>query len=84
MLGGHYRRVAREGRDVISLVQGLFNQASTSDAGGSKDCDVHNASLHVPRGVLLLKQRWWLPWNEVYVAARTTLAGSLLALPGSD
>src|SRR6266699_376692 len=69
MLSGHRGRVAREGRDVVSLIQGLLNQASTSEPGSSKDHDMHNASLHVPRGVLLLKQRWWLPWNEAHVAA---------------
>src|SRR5216683_2576096 len=73
MLNGHYSRVAREGRDVISLIQGLFNQVSTSDPGGSKDHDAHIASLHVPRGVLFLKQISWILWNEAYVAARTTL-----------
>src|SRR5712691_12013070 len=83
MPSGQGKRIAREGGDIVSLVQRLFNQASTSDAGGSKDCDMHIASLHVPRGVLLLKQRCWIPWNEVSVAARTTLEASLLALRGS-
>ncbi len=84
VLDGHYSRVAREGRDVVTLVQGLFNQVSTSDAGSSKDHDMHSVSLHVPCGALLLKQRCCVHWNEGYVAARTTLEVSWLALPGSD
>src|SRR5258708_39723161 len=84
MLSGHSSRVAREGRDVVPLVQGLFNQASTSDPGGSKDYDMHNNSLHIPRRMLLLKQRCEIPWNEGYVVARTTLEVSWLALQGFD
>jgi hypothetical protein len=48
MLSGDFRRIAREGRDVVSLIQGLFHQASTRGPGGSKDHNMHNAFLPVP------------------------------------
>src|SRR6266567_8714249 len=47
MPGSQSKRVAREGRGVVSLIQGLFNQASTSGPGGSKDHNMHNDSLPV-------------------------------------
>jgi len=55
MLSGHSSRVAREGRDVVSLVQRLLHQASTGSSSGSKDHDMPNDSLPIPCGVLLLK-----------------------------
>src|SRR6266481_504582 len=42
MRSWHRGRVAREGCDGVSLIQGLFHQASTSAPGGSKDHDMHD------------------------------------------
>src|SRR5712691_7621721 len=85
MQSWHRGWVAREGCDVVSLIQGLFNQASTSEAGGSKD---HNMHEFLPPcslwGVSAAPQIYEILWNEASVAARTTLEGSWLAPRGSD
>src|SRR5579859_840983 len=54
MLSSHKGRVACEGSDVVSLIQGLFNQAATSDTGSSKDHDMHNGSFSITRWILIL------------------------------
>src|SRR4030088_1688608 len=61
MLSGDFSRIAREGRDVVSLIQGLFNQASTGGPSSPKDHNMHNAFLPVPSFcVAPAPQRWWL------------------------